>query len=435
MKLLLSAGVLTGEIKKIIDQRLLEHEVVGVVESPYVLLETLTDYKDYDAIYLFSSGIKDGDTIESTKKLLARQDLQHVQIGIICFEKDVEIIELFEPLVRTRTLAKTAFHIIPALDLKSIESCLRVKEVVEKKSFFSKVFQKKEKASQDHQGSTEDDESASPQTHVNHMEKGVYIATGHESVGKSHFISNMAYVLSTQKIRTVVVDIDVISRGLNLYFNQMTKHTMERENAKKSFVKGLENPEMVDEHVTRINGYLDIIGTAYGVALNEEEMKLSRDVERLGQLLTYLRNKYDVVLLDMPIDWYVTHCSLTLYVDQYILLLNNTAHSIYKTSATLANIFTQYPDCYDQYKYKHNLVWYQYKPSIKLDGVKLNQKKSQSMFEHLMGVNHLHFKQTTNIKYIEGVDHVLYSDKAISVNDKETFSHYFEQGIRLFKKY
>lgn len=128
-------------------------------------------------------------------------------------------------------------------------------------------------------------------------DKGVLVVTGVEGSGISGVVSNIAQMYDKVDSKVAVLDLDIYKNYQSIYFKRYNEVGTENnglvnlvENYKSNIVTG-----------TNVEGNIDVFSIRRDEVVNKEfESKL---ITRLSVILRLLKSNYDVVVVDMPLNY------------------------------------------------------------------------------------------------------------------------------------
>jgi len=425
---ILCAGMLTDEIGQIINQHI---EKIKITEK--ITNIEFIDLKKYEGhekptLLIFSAALKsEVDILNTITFLKAHSDELH-SAYIIFLKKDQAFYQIFK-----NKYQPVPSHIfiseIPVLEVQVLKNILTVTEKKVMVSLASRLFGKRNPTPDPSEAS--ENKEALVISHGS-IKKGIYVITGHSGVGKTDYMANIGYILAASKIRTIIVDMDILSRGINLYYTQLTKFNSDMPLRQKSFLTALNNPEQVDELVTKINSRLDILGTSFEAVIGEADYLKPKDIELVKSFIFMLKERYDVILIEISSEHYQLYKSLFSIIDEYILLEQNTAYSINKTASILRKCFEDDQEIYQSLKYRLNHLTYRFEEAIKFEGIKLNPSKTQLMLKSLLNPYEIELKKSMVIEATPNHSHRLYSESALQGIEGQLAKQYYKSILTFF---
>ncbi len=166
----------------------------------------------------------------------------------------------------------------------------------------------------------------------------IVAVTGHRGCGLTSTAVNLAYEASKRGLNTILIDMDIEYRSTNMYFSSFHDRTKTDEDINASLIRLLARPEGYMTTSVRINGNLWLAALGYGF----KDQKLIGQFYNSGmlvRLLSVLRSKFNLVLLDMPMDLFKTFGETLIHIDIFGLCVSNNLHSILSTLRNIEAVF------------------------------------------------------------------------------------------------
>lgn len=167
----------------------------------------------------------------------------------------------------------------------------------------------------------------------------VIIVTGCRGAGVTSTAANLAVESSAQGLSTIVVDLDTEYRGINLYFSKFGDEVEFNPDLAYSLIRCIIKPDSYDINSCRINDNLFVSTLAYSIS-SSDKMLDNIDLRRLSALISFLRLRFNVVLIDMPIKTLKNYPQLLTQIDSIALCINNNLYSVISTVKTVEECFS-----------------------------------------------------------------------------------------------
>lgn len=429
---ILCAGILTDKIKKEIVELYNNVEILSCNKVEHIVDLRLQE-RDLVELLVFSSAIKSKQDVDLVTKIINdsegvfscvklcvfNQDIDNLQGLIDEVEESVHVQIHFLESVNRNNLTE----LLNVINAKEIEPSQKVElESVQEKAslgvrglFFKKFRDNSNKLKN----------KATPLFDNKLLIKeGIHCVTGHSGAGKSDYVANIGYVMSGEKKRTIIVDLDYVSRGLNLYFPQLTKNNNTEERC-KGLIYAMKNHESVFSIATKVNMHLDLIGLSYDVSINDEDIRILRNTESIRDFLLYLKSIYDTVIIEVDLMQLDQYGYLMDHIEYIHLLVENNPYSLYKTSS----IINQYADGQSELKviegikYRTQLIISKYNDRVKLNNVRLTKEKCRDALQHMLS-DEVEFSNVNTIELRSDHSSRLYSDKSIEATEVAGYNEY-----------
>ena len=168
----------------------------------------------------------------------------------------------------------------------------------------------------------------------------VAVITGHRGSGVTGTAANVASVASEQGLTAVVLDLDILFRGMTLYFTKFGDEVELNADLGYSLIRCLMKPESYSINSCMINENLSVITLAYSVSSRDRLLE-ALDYRRLLSLISLLRVKFNLVLIDMPMDMLEKYPDIITQVDSIGLCVNNTIYSVINTVKLIEETISQ----------------------------------------------------------------------------------------------
>jgi Mrp family chromosome partitioning ATPase len=162
----------------------------------------------------------------------------------------------------------------------------------------------------------------------------IVVMTGHRGSGVTGTAANLAVEASMQGLRTIILDMDLEYKTINLYFSKFGDEVNVNPDLAGSLIKCLLKPESYDMNSCRINNNLSVVTLAYSIESNDKMMDLI-NITRILTLITVLKSKFNLVILDMPIHILKRFSDILIHVDTVGLCLNNSLYSVINTVSSI----------------------------------------------------------------------------------------------------
>ncbi len=347
MEILLVAGSINNKLYSNISYKknIINKQAIYTSELTELLKKNSTRF---DIILIVDEGID--DTLEALQKIVSEIKQIDMKKEIIVITQSLECkyklnhikvfykeeIRLFEE-VYNQILKCIIESEMPAF-VK--EDTLRESKLVqqadeapkkEKGSFigrFSGVFKSKK-----------EEENDGDDKRFKHIRKGisrVVGVTGHRGVGITSTVVNLAYEASKRNLSTIIIDLDVYNRTTNLYFSEFMRQAERDEHLAGSLLKCLAKPQDYQSNACQVSNKLWLAGLTY----NFEDKRLMNqffNTNKLMNLLTVLRQHFNVILLDLPLEVLKEFEEVIPNIDAFALCTNNNQYSIITTLRNMGN--------------------------------------------------------------------------------------------------
>ncbi len=160
--------------------------------------------------------------------------------------------------------------------------------------------------------------------------------TGHRGSGVTGTVSNVALAASIQGLSTFIVDLDLLYRGINLYFSKFGDEVDLNPELACSLVKCLMKPDSYSINSCTINDNLMLCTIAHSVDHSDKILEFI-NTRRLITFVTILKTRFNLILLDLPLEYLAKHSDLLFHIDSVGLCLNNSIYSLLNTVKSTCN--------------------------------------------------------------------------------------------------
>lgn len=151
--------------------------------------------------------------------------------------------------------------------------------------------------------------------------------TGHRGSGVTSSVVNLADIAAKQGFNTIIVDMDIDYRSTNMYFNSFHEKTKKDEEINASLIRTLAKPENYMTSAFNIKNNLWLTSLGYKFSDANLIDKFYNSLKLIG-MLTVLRNKFNVIILDMPLDLLKNFKEALIHIDVFGLCVSNNLYSI-----------------------------------------------------------------------------------------------------------
>lgn len=230
--------------------------------------------------------------------------------------------------------------------------------------------------------------------------KRIVAITGHRGSGVTGTVANIATVASDKGIPVMVIDMDTVYRGINLYFSKFGDEIEINSELSYSLIRCLMTPESYDVNSCKINRNLSVIGLGYSVS-NRERIFEALQHKRITSLINLLRQEYDLVLLDVPLEVFKTLPDLVTLVDSIGLCVNNSLYSVINTVRAIEESISRDTLLFAS---KSRVIVSKYNKNNRYKGKKFTPEFTCEILNHLSGISKGEYRKAGMIPYAEDFD-------------------------------
>ncbi|WP_199613913.1 AAA family ATPase [Paenibacillus alkalitolerans] len=158
----------------------------------------------------------------------------------------------------------------------------------------------------------------------------VVAITGHRGSGLTSTVVNLASEACKRGLQVMIIDMDIAYRSTNMYFNRFHDFTKKDEDMNASLIRTLARPQdyMTTAFPLQENLWLAALGYSF------DDRKLAGQFynsAKLVGLLSVLRNRFNIILMDMPLDLFGTFRDAMIHIDTFGLCVPNNLHAVLST--------------------------------------------------------------------------------------------------------
>lgn len=257
--------------------------------------------------------------------------------------------------------------------------------------------------------------------------KKVVAITGHRGSGVTGTVANIASVASAHGMSVMVVDMDIVYRGINLFFPKFGDEVEIKPELGNSLIRCLMKPDSYEVNCCRINENLWVITLAYSASNKAKPAELM-DYKRVLSLISLLRQKYNLVLLDLPMDILKYISDLITQVDSIGLCVNNNLYSVINTVKDIEeSIFEDFM----LFRTKSRVIISKYNESNKYQGKRFSPEFTCEMLNQISGVVTDEYRNCGVIPYSKDFDLQTGKGERICNTDTSYRNCYFELLTKL----
>ncbi|NLI57765.1 MAG: protein kinase [Clostridium sp.] len=155
----------------------------------------------------------------------------------------------------------------------------------------------------------------------------VITITGHRGSGVTSSVVNLASTAAKQGFNTIIVDMDIEYRSTNMYFNSFHEKTKKDEEINASLIRTLAKPENFMTTAFNIKSNLWLTSLGYNFCDAKLIDKFFNSLKLIG-MLSVLRSKFNLIILDMPLDILKNFNEVLMHIDVFGLCVSNNLYSV-----------------------------------------------------------------------------------------------------------
>ncbi len=252
--------------------------------------------------------------------------------------------------------------------------------------------------------------------------KKVVVISGHRGSGVTGTVANIASVASSHGLSVMVVDMDTVYRGINLFFPKFGDEVDIKPDLSNSLIRCLMKPESYDVNSCRINENLSVITLAYS-ASNKDKLAEVMDYKRVLSLVSLLRQKYNLVLLDLPMEILKRISNIITQVDSIGLCVNNNLYSVINT---VKDIEESISEDFLLFRTKSRVIISKYNENNRYHSKRFSPEFTCEMLNEISSVTRDEYQNCGVIPYTKDFDLQTGSGERICNTDSSYRNYYFE---------
>jgi serine/threonine protein kinase len=162
---------------------------------------------------------------------------------------------------------------------------------------------------------------------INKNTSRVIAITGHRSSGVTSSVVNLASVAAKQGFNTIIVDMDIDYRSTNMYFSSFYENTKKDEQINTSLIRTLAKPQNYMTTAFNIKNNLWLTSLGYEFCDLQLIDKFYNSLKLIG-MLSVLRSKFNLIILDIPLDLLKRFKEVLIHIDVFGLCVSNNLYSV-----------------------------------------------------------------------------------------------------------
>ncbi|MCA1293780.1 hypothetical protein LBW89_12200 [Paenibacillus sp. alder61] len=232
--------------------------------------------------------------------------------------------------------------------------------------------------------------------------------TGHRGSGLTSTVVNLAHEASKRGLSTIIIDMDAEYRSTNMYFSRFHERTNKDEQMSASLIRTLARPQ--DYMTTAFNIKDNFWLTGLGYSFHDRKlMEQFYTTEKLIGLISVLRTKFNLVLLDMPLDLFRVFRESMIHMDLFGLCVPNNLHAVLSTIRNVEVVMDQERASYLNAKSKVIVTKYNDRSRFQ-DSLFAPDKVSELLTSGLSDYFRYEMKTAGSVPYSDGFDSQIETD-------------------------
>ena len=230
--------------------------------------------------------------------------------------------------------------------------------------------------------------------------KNIVAITGHRGSGVTGTVANIASVASDMGLSVMVIDMDTAYRGINLFFSKFGDEVELNSELSYSLIRCLMNPESYDVKSCKINRNLSIIALAYSVSC-KERISEAMQYKRVLSLISLLKQKYNLVLIDLPMEAVKVLPDIITQIDSIGICVNNSLYSVINTVKAIEETLSKDTLLFTT---KSKVIVSKYNENNRYQGKKFTPEFTREILNNLSGMSKEEFKNGGFVPYSKDFD-------------------------------
>lgn len=248
----------------------------------------------------------------------------------------------------------------------------------------------------------------------------VVVVSGHRGSGVTGTVANLASVASAQGLSVMVVDMDIVYRGINLYFTKFGDEAEINSELGYSLIRCLMKPESYDANSCIINNNLSVISLSYSVSSRDRILE-AMDYKRVLSLVSLIRQKYNLVLIDLPMEIFKSFPDIITQIDSIGICVNNCLYSVINTVKAVEENISK--DAL-LFKTKSRIIVSKYNENSRYHGKKFTPEFTCEILNDISGMSKGEYQYGGEIPYSKDYDIQSSSTDRIS-NTNSDYKNYY----------
>lgn len=156
-------------------------------------------------------------------------------------------------------------------------------------------------------------------------DSGVLAFIGERKAGTSGIVANVADIYASKGKRVLVIDGDIIHRSQTLYFRNYDEQVQNHYGVGNGLIKVTQGGS-IQRTAVQITSRIDILGVSRTEEIKEEQVTAVADA--LHDIIEEARHLYDIVLVDVPYNYFEKYLTGLSGTNKNILVVENRWYDI-----------------------------------------------------------------------------------------------------------
>jgi Mrp family chromosome partitioning ATPase len=156
----------------------------------------------------------------------------------------------------------------------------------------------------------------------------IVVITGNPNSGITSTAVNIAALLEKSKVKTLLIDADIYTKGINMYYEPIDTNAA-TQLQQIGLHEAVQDLESIESAVLPLSGYLYQLGLSSEVS-HEYVKDDIYDDELFNDMVQFINLDYDITLIHIPIEELLKMPNLVKSVDHIVYCTNSNINSIHK---------------------------------------------------------------------------------------------------------
>ncbi|MCJ8011831.1 hypothetical protein MUG84_08755 [Paenibacillus sp. KQZ6P-2] len=267
-----------------------------------------------------------------------------------------------------------------------------------------------------------------------HLGRGisrVVAITGHRGNGLTSTVVNLAGEAGKRGLSAIMIDLDLEYRGTNLYFNRFHDASKKDEDMGAALVRTLARPQEYMTTAFHIKDELWLAALGYSFHDRKLTEQFFNSAKLVG-LLSVLRNNFNLIILDFPMDLLLTFREAMIHIDTFGLCVPNNLHAVISTVRNIEVVLSREDALYLNAKSK--IIVTKYNDRSRLQGETFAPERVGEVLSAGLSDSLVYpMKTAGHVPYSHDFDRQIETDIPASESDKTYEKAYGDILLRLME--
>ncbi|WP_223068034.1 hypothetical protein [Paenibacillus caui] len=259
----------------------------------------------------------------------------------------------------------------------------------------------------------------------------VVAITGHRGSGLTSTVVNLANEASKRGLSTMIIDMDAEYRSTNMYFGRFHEQSNKYDEMSASLIRTLARPQdyMTTAFSIKDNLWLTALGYSFQDRKLMEQFYTS---DKLVGLISLLRTKFNLVLLDLPLDLFKAFKETMIHIDSFGLCVPNNLYAVLSTIRNVEVVLDQEKAAYLNAKSKVIVTKYNDRSRFQ-DALFTPDKVSEVLTSGLSDIFRYDMSMAGYVPYSSGFDSQIETEIALTNSAAEYEQAFGNMLLRLME--